>query len=330
MRFPLCLESRDTVPRAGMRISLRQACGAFAENTMTPAFRIALACCTFAAVTAVATDARAQTLDKIKEAKSIAIGYRESSIPFSYLDGEQKPIGISMDLCRVIVDRIKQKLSMPSLAVQYQPVNSSNQIPLIANGTIDIECGGTANNAERQRVVAFSVATFVSQPRWLVKTSSGLKSALDLKGKPVVVTQGSNALGFAIRISKENNLDLNIQQAKDHAESMMMLDTGRAAAFLEDDILLAGERASMRSPDAFTFLPEGYETIYYGLMFRKDDPAFKAIVDDTLAGLMKGGEFTALYRKWFESPIPPRGVNLQFPMTELLKARVTNPSDKLG
>jgi len=266
---------------------------------MRPTLRIALACCTVAALTAVVSATQAQTLDKIREAKSITIGYRESSIPFSYLDGEQKPIGISMDLCRVIVDRIKQKLSMPSLAVQYQPVNSSNRIPLIANGTIDIECGGTANNAERQRVVAFSVATFVSQPRWLVKTSAGFKSAMDLKGKPVVVTQGSNAVGFAIRISQEQKLDLNIQQARDHAESMMMLDTGRAAAFLEDDILLAGERANMPNPAAFAFLPEGYETIYYGLMFRKDDPAFKTIVDDTLAGLMKGGEFTALYRKWF-------------------------------
>ena len=292
--------------------------------------RITVALHAVALTLACAQVVSAQTLDKIKEAKTITIGYRDSSVPFSFIDNDQKPIGISMDLCQVIVDRIKQKLAMPDLTVKLTPVNSSNRIPLIANGTVDIECGGTANNAERQKVVAFSVATFVSQPRWLVKTSSGLKHASDLKGKAVVVTAGSNAVGFAQRISQEEKLDLKIQQAKDHAESMMMLDTGRAAAFLEDDILLAGVKANMPNSSAFAFLPEGYDTIYYGLMFRKDDPQFKALVDETLVGLMKSGQFTTTYHKWFESPIPPRGVNLQFPMTDLLKARVANPSDKLS
>jgi len=294
------------------------------------ALRTTIALCTVAVTVGFGQAALAQTLDKIKQAKAITIGYRDSSVPFSFIDGEQKPIGISMDLCNVIVDRIKQKLGTPDLAVKLQPVNSSNRIPLIANGTVDIECGGTANNPERQKVVSFSVATFVSQPRWLVKTSSGMKHASELKGKTVVVTSGSNAVGFAQRISQEQKLDLSIQQAKDHSESMLMLDTGRAAAFLEDDILLAGVRANMPNPSAFAFLPEGYDTIYYGLMFRKDDPQFKALVDETLIDLMKSGQFTAAYHKWFESPIPPRGVNLQFPMTDLLKARVANPSDKVS
>ncbi len=280
------------------------------------------------AAAASIAQAQSDTLEKIRKDNTIAIGYRESSIPFSFLDAQQKPVGISIDLCQSIIDRIKRQLKLSELKVNYVPVNSSNRIPLIANGTIDIECGGTANNPERQKVVAFSVATFVSQPRWLVKTDPDLQKTSDLQGKPVVVTQGSNAVGFALRISEQQKLALKILQAKDHSESMLMLETGRASAFLEDDILLAGEKANSRNPAGYAFLPEGYETIYYGLMMRKDDPAFKAVVDDTLVGLMKSGEFAKIYRKWFESPIPPRGINLQFPMTDLLKERVKSPSDK--
>jgi glutamate/aspartate transport system substrate-binding protein len=199
----------------------------------------------------------------------------------------------------------------------------------VQNGTVDIECGGTANNAIRQKEVAFSVATFVSQPRWLVRVDSGLKTAADLKGKVVVTTQGSNAVGFARQISQGKGLDLKIIEAKDHSESMLMLGTGRVSAFLEDDILLAGEKANAQNPTDFAFLPDGYDTIYYGLMFRRDDPHFKVLVDEVLAGLMRSTEFERIYKKWFESPIPPRGNNLQFPMSARLKERVKNPSDKV-
>lgn len=299
---------------------------------MNSPFRLMFVAHVALSLMASATCAQAQdgTLEKIKKANAISLGYRDSSVPFSFLDGQQKPVGISIDLCQAIVDRIKRDLKLPELKVDYAPVTSSSRIPLIANGTIDVECGGTANNVERQKVVAFSIATFVSQPRWLVKADAGLKKSADLKGKTVVATQGSNAVGFAMRINDQEKLGLNIVQGKDHAESMLLLETGRASAFLEDDILLAGVRANSRNPAGYAFLPEGYETIYYGLMFRKDDPAFKALVDDTLAGLMKSGEFTKMYRKWFESPIPPRGVNLEFPMTDLLKERVRKPSDKLS
>jgi glutamate/aspartate transport system substrate-binding protein len=267
------------------------------------------------------------TLTKIKSSVAITIGYREASIPFSYLGPDQKPIGFSLDLCAAIVERIKAELNLPNLTVNYTPVNSSNRIPLIQNGTVDIECGGTANDKKRQEQVSFSVTTFVSQPRWLVKADSGLKTAGDLKGKTIVVTQGSNAVGFAQGVNAKEQLGLNIVQAKDHAESFLMLNTGRAAAFMEDDILLAGLKAAAANPDALIFLPEGYARIYYGLMFTKGDAGFKALVDDVLSKQMASGQFAKTYTKWFTRPIPPKGENLAFPLTDTLMERMANPSD---
>jgi glutamate/aspartate transport system substrate-binding protein len=267
------------------------------------------------------------TLTRIKSSGAITIGYREASIPFSYLGADQKPVGFSLDLCAAIVEQIKADLKLSSLSVNYTPVNSSNRIPLIQNGTVDIECGGTANDRKRQEQVSFSVATFVSQPRWLVKADSGLKSAADLKGKTIVVTQGSNAVGFAQAVNGKEQLGLNIVQAKDHAESFLMLNTGRAAAFMEDDILLAGLKAAAPNPKALAFLPEGYAKIFYGLMFTKGDTAFKALVDDVLSRQMASGQFEKAYAKWFTGPIPPKGENLAFPLTDALKERIAHPSD---
>jgi glutamate/aspartate transport system substrate-binding protein len=267
------------------------------------------------------------TLTKIKSSGAITIGYREASIPFSYLGPDQKPIGFSLDLCAAIVERIKAELNLPNLTVNYTSVNSSNRIPLIQNGTVDIECGGTANDKKRQEQVSFSVTTFVSQPRWLVKADSGLKTAGDLKGKTIVVTQGSNAVGFAQGVNAKEKLGLNIVQAKDHAESFLMLNTGRAAAFMEDDILLAGLKAAASNPDALIFLPEGYARIYYGLMFTKGDAGFKVLVDDVLSKQMASGQFAKTYTKWFTRPIPPKGENLAFPLTDTLMERMANPSD---
>ena len=267
------------------------------------------------------------TLTKIRSSGAITIGYREASIPFSYLGADQKPVGFSLDICAAIVEQIKADLKLPSLSVSYAPVNSSNRIPLIQNGTVDIECGGTANDKKRQEQVSFSVATFVSQPRWLVKADSGLKSAADLKGKTIVVTQGSNAVGFAQAVNGKEQLGLSIVQAKDHAELFLMLNTGRAAAFMEDDILLAGLKAAASNPKALVFLPEGYAKIFYGLMFTKGDAGFKALVDDVLSRQMASGQFEKTYAKWFTGPIPPKGENLAFPLTDALKERIAHPSD---
>ncbi|WFU22544.1 amino acid ABC transporter substrate-binding protein [Bradyrhizobium sp. CB1717] len=274
-----------------------------------------------------AAAADSPTLARIKSNGAITIGHREASIPFSYLGPDQKPIGFSLDLCAAIVERIKAETGLPSLKVNYVPVNSSNRIPLIQSGTVDIECGGTANDRKRQEQVSFSVATFVSQPRWLVKADSGLKTAGDLKGKTVVVTQGSNAVGFAQGVNAKEQLGFNIVQAKDHAESFLMLNTGRAAAFMEDDILLAGLKAAAPNPDALIFLPEGYAKIYYGLMFTKGDTGFKALVDDVLSKQMASGQFEKTYAKWFTRPIPPKNENLAFPLTVELTERIAHPSD---
>ncbi|MBR0971007.1 MULTISPECIES: amino acid ABC transporter substrate-binding protein [Bradyrhizobium] len=273
------------------------------------------------------TAADSPTLAKIKSSGAVTIGYREASIPFSYLGPDQKPIGFSLDLCAAIVERIKAEINLPNLAVNYTPVNSSNRIPLIQSGTVDIECGGTANDKKRQEQVSFSVATFVSQPRWLTKADSGLKTAGDLKGKTIVVTQGSNAVGFAQGVNAKQQLGFNIVQAKDHAESFLMLNTGRAAAFMEDDILLAGLKAAAPNPNALIFLPEGYAKVYYGLMFTKGDAGFKALVDDVLSKQMASGQFEKTYTKWFTRPIPPKGENLAFPLTDELMERIAHPSD---
>jgi glutamate/aspartate transport system substrate-binding protein len=273
--------------------------------------------------------AESATLAKIKSSGAITIGYRESSVPFSYLGSDQKPVGFSLDLCTAIIERIKNVLKLDKIEVNLTPVNSSNRIPLIQNGTVDIECGGTANSLARQKQVEFSVATFVSQPRWLAKTDTKIESIAGLKGKTVVVTQGSNAIDFARAANARDGLDLSIVQAKDHAESLLMVQTGRAAAFLEDNILLAGLKAEVPNPASLTFLPGGYQELYYGLMFPKNDPEFKQLVDNVLSGQMASGEFVKLYDKWFMSPIPPKGTNLEFPLSDALKERLAHPSDKV-
>ncbi len=289
----------------------------------------ALTALSAAAMTLVAVSAAqaGSTLDNIKSNKAVTIGYREASIPFSYLGADQKPVGFSMDLCAHVVDRLKTDLNIPDLKVNLTPVNSSNRIPLIQNGTIDIECGGTSSSKKRLEQVSFSVSTFASQPSWLSLAAGGLKTPEDLKGKTIVVTQGSNAVGIAQGISQKDGLGFNVAQGKDHAESFLLLTSGRAAAFMEDDILLAGLKAQSAKPDDLVFLKSDYPITWYGLMFSKDDPDFKKTVDDVLSKLMASGEFTKIYDKWFTTAIPPKNINLNFPMSEALKERIAKPSD---
>lgn len=268
------------------------------------------------------------TLKKINETGSLAIGYRDASVPFSYLDGNQKPVGFSIDLCQRVFEEVKARLNRQDLKIQLNPVNSATRIPLVANGTIDIECGSTSNSLIRQQQVAFSVTTFVSQFKWIVRSNSGVNSAADLKGKAVVVTAGTNTSRFVNQMNTNEKLGMQILNGKDHPESMIYVDTGRAAAFMEDDILLAGLRATAKTPSDFKILDQGYPADPYALMFRKDDSEFKALVDKTLIGLMRSGEFEKLYVKWFESPLPPGGINLQFPMSDKLRDLIKEPSDK--
>ena len=288
---------------------------------------LAAACLAFGPSSASA-EGLGPTLQKIKDAGTITIGNRDSSVPFSYLDNNQKPIGFSLELCDLVVAKIKAKLGQPGLKVAYQAVNSSNRIPLVKNGTVDIECGSTANTIARQQEVAYSVIFYAPQFKWIALKSSGLKSTDDLKGKTVAVTQGTNTAQFVAKLNTEKALGMKILQGKDHAESFLLVETGRASAFMEDDILLAGLKATSGSPDNFAFLTDAFPSDPYGVMMAKGDGEFKRLVDDALTEAMKSGLYDKLYTKWFESAIPPKNINLNFPQSDKLKELVKNPSDK--
>jgi glutamate/aspartate transport system substrate-binding protein len=290
---------------------------------------LAIAILSLAMLDISAAEAASQTLEKIREVGKIAFGYRQASIPFAYLGDDQKPTGLSLDLCSAVADRIRSELRRPELQTEYVPVDASNRIPLLQNGTIDVECGSTTNTAERQKQVSFSVATYVASPRWLVSAASPITDLNGLEGRAIVITQGSLNVVTAGKILAEQKLNARIVQAKDHAESILMLRTGRAAAWFEDDILVAGLVANSSDPKTFRMLPAIYAPTYYGLMTRREDPEFKALVDSVIREKMASGEFNKLYAKWFEQPIPPKGQNLQLPMSEAMKARVASPSDAL-
>lgn len=268
------------------------------------------------------------SLKKIKDAGAITVGYRESSVPFSYLDADQKPVGYAMDLCAKVVDAVKEELKAPNLQVKYQAVTSQNRIPLMQNGTIDIECGSTTNSVQRQQQVGFSVAYFITSVRMGVRKDSGINDITDLEGKPVVTTTGTTSDGLIKQNQRGKSINLRNLYGKDHADSFLMVESGRAAAFVMDDILIAGLIANSKNPSAYAIVGPSLRDEPYGVMLRKDDPEFKAVVDKALIATMKSGEATKLYDKWFMNPIPPRNVNLNFPMSPVLKAAIENPTDK--
>ena len=268
------------------------------------------------------------TLDKVKTSGVITLAYRESSIPFSYLGAEGQPIGFGWEICNKIVDQVKRVTARPDLKIQIQSVTSQNRIPLLMNGTIDIECGSTTNNSERAKQVDFAINYFYTGTRFLVKTDSGIKSLLDLKGKKVVSTTGTTNFQILRKLNAEQNLGFELIGAKDHAESTLLVIQGRADAFGMDDVLLYGNRASALNPSELVVVGDAIQVEPYAIMLRKDDPTFKKIVDDTLSNLMKSGEFEALYKKWFQSAIPPKGINLNAPMSKELKDNLKILSDK--
>lgn len=267
------------------------------------------------------------TLKKIKDTGTIVLGVRDSSIPFSYLDDKQSYQGYSIDLCMKAVRAIQKELGMTSLNVRMNPVTSATRIPLMANGTVDLECGSTTNNIERQKQVSFAPTTFVTATRLLAKKSANINSLEDLKGKTVVSTSGTSNLKLLTQLNGERNLGMNILTAKDHAEAFLMVETGRAAAFGMDDILLASLAASSKSPADYTITKDALSVEPYALMMRRDDPAFKKAVDNAIIGTFKSGEINKIYEKWFQSPIPPKGINLNIPMGEPLKAAMASPTD---
>jgi len=268
------------------------------------------------------------TLKKIKDSGTIALGHRESSIPFSYYDDKQQVVGYSQELMLKVVDAVKAKLKMPNLQVKLTPVTSQNRIPLVQNGTVDIECGSTTHNAERARQVAFSNTIFVIGTRLMTKKDSGIKDFPDLAGKNVVTTAGTTSERLIRKMNEDKKLAMNIISAKDHGEAFLTLETGRAVAFMMDDALLYGELAKARRPAEWAIVgtPQSFEA--YGCMMRKDDPAFKKVADAALAKAMTSGEAEAIYKKWFTQPIPPKGLNLNFPISEAMQKLFKAPNDK--
>ncbi|MDM0042707.1 amino acid ABC transporter substrate-binding protein [Variovorax sp. J22G21] len=268
------------------------------------------------------------TLAKVKASGSITFGYRESSFGFSYLDGNLKPVGYSIEICNRIVEAMKSELKMPAIEIRYQAVTSANRIPLVTNGTVDIECGSTTNLVERQKQVAFSPDIFRYNVRMLVKADSGIRSIADLQGKTVATTTGTTSFRLLREADKGRNLEVNNLAGKDHTDSFLLVESGRAQAFVLDDILLAGQIANARSPKDFIITGESLRTENQSLMFRKDDPAFKALVDRVVGGMMKSGEMEKLYNQWFMSPIPPKNININYPLNAETKDAFANPSSK--
>jgi glutamate/aspartate transport system substrate-binding protein len=268
------------------------------------------------------------TLKKIKDTSTLSLGHRESSIPFSYYDNQQKVVGYSHELMMKAVDAIKRELKLPNLQVKLTPVTSQNRIPLVQNGTIDLECGSTTNNLERQKQVAFSTTLFIVSTRLLTRKKSGIKDFPDLAGKNVVTTAGTTSERLIRKMNEEKQMGMNIISAKDHGESFLTLESGRAVAFMMDDALLAGEMAKARKQNEWHIVGTPQSREAYGCMMRKDDPEFKKVVDTAIAGAMKSGEAEKLYKRWFQSPIPPKNLNLNFPLSDEIKQLFKNPNDK--
>jgi glutamate/aspartate transport system substrate-binding protein len=272
--------------------------------------------------------AHAQTLDKVKASGSIAVAYRESSIPFSYLDDKAQPTGFGWEICGRIVDEVKKATGRADLKITTQAVTSANRIPLLVNGTIDIECGSTTNNSDRGKQVAFATNYYYTGTRLLVKAGSPIMSVADLKGRKVVSTTGTTNFRIMRALNDERRLGFELIGAKDHSESQLVVASGRADAFAMDDILLYGLAASSANPREWTVVGESIQVEPYAIMLRKDDPTFKTLVDGVLARLMDSGEFERMYMRWFQSPIPPKGVNLNAPMPQELRDNLKAKSDK--
>ena len=269
------------------------------------------------------------TLKKIKESGTITLGHRDSSIPFSYYGGtDRKPVGYSHDLQIKVVEELKKELQLPDLQVRYNLVTSQTRIPLVQNGTVDLECGSTTNNVERQRQVDFSVGIFEVGTRLLTKKTSGINGFPDLKGKNVVTTAGTTSERLLKAMNAEKKMGMNVISAKDHGESFLMLESNRAVAFMMDDALLAGEMAKAKKPDDWAVVgtPQSFEI--YGCMVRKGDAGFKQVVDKAISATFASGEINDIYNKWFQQPVPPKGLNLNFPMSDELKQLIANPTDK--
>ena len=271
--------------------------------------------------------AHADTLAKVRENGYITLAYRESSVPFSYLDAGKR-VGMTVEMSEAIADAVKKAVGKPNLEVKWQAVTSQNRIPLLSNGTIDLECGSTTNNSVRGKEVDFAINHFYTGTRLLVKKTSGVKNYADLKGKTVAITSGTTNLQVMRKYSADKGLDLNIIMPKDHSDGFLQVQQDRAAAFGMDDVLLYGLMANAKNPGDYEVVADALQVEPYACMVRKNDPEFKKLVDGVIGGMMKSGAFTKLYDKWFMQPIPPTNTPLNMPMSDDLKKNVIELSDK--
>jgi len=276
---------------------------------------------------ALSASAQADTLSKVKQSGKFVIGTRDSSAPLAYTVGNGKYTGYHVEVCNAIAQAVKKEAGLPKLDVEYALVTSQNRLPLVVNGTVDVECGSTTNNLTRQKDVAFAPTTYVTNVRMAVKADSNINSVKDLAGKTVATTNGTTSVTLLRRHERATGIDFKQLLGKDHAESFLLVETGRADAFVMDDNILAGLIVTSKSPADFKVVGESLSEEPIAIMYRKDDPAFKKLVDDTVRDLMKSGELAKLYNKWFNSPIPPRGANVAIPMTAALKNAIDNPND---
>jgi glutamate/aspartate transport system substrate-binding protein len=291
-----------------------------------PALVVSMLCASPPLAQGVAQDLGG-TLKKIKETGAITLAHRESSVPFSYYDDRQRVVGYAMDLCHRIVDAVKTELKLAKLDVKLNPVTSATRIPLIANGTVDLECGSTTNNLERQKQVSFTITHFVTANRFVSKKAANLKTVEDLRGKTITSTSGTTNIKQITEIGAQKGLNLNVLAAKDHAEAFLMVETGRAAAFVMDDILLYSLVAGAKAPRDYVISADALSVEPYGIMLRRDDPAFKKAVDEAMIATYRSGAVNAIYDKWFLKPIPPKGLVLNVPMSEAFKKVVASPTD---
>jgi ABC-type amino acid transport substrate-binding protein len=284
------------------------------------------------AIAAIAASAHADdTLARIRQTQTLTIAHREASVPFSYIDETtKKPIGYAVDLCLKVADAIKRELKLPSLKIEYLSVTGTTRIPSIVDGKADLECGSTTNNADRRKQVAFTIPHFIATARMLVRTDSGIKNWADLRDKRVVTSKGTTTVKLLTDRDKVRALNLKLVEAVDHNESFAKVEKGEAEAFPMDDVLLFGLRATAKNPNNFDIVGDPLSTEPYAIMLRKDDPAFKSLVDREMARLINDGELTRLYDKWFMRPIPPKNVNMKMPMSHLLRDILRFPTDKVA
>jgi glutamate/aspartate transport system substrate-binding protein len=290
--------------------------------------RTLLSAAALAAVLATSLPATADTLAKIKSSGSATMGVRESSGALSYTLGDGKYAGFHVEICQRVLADIQKSLALPKLDVKYQVVTSQNRIPLVQNGTVDIECGSTTNNAARQKDVAFAVTTFVEEVRIAVKANSGITTIAQLNGRKVATTTGTTSVQHLRKHERAAGVNFDEVFGKDHADSFLLLESGRADAFVMDGQILAGNIAKAKNPADFRIVGEVLSVEPIAIMVRKDDPKFKAAVDDSIKAMMKSGEIAKLYDKWFMQPIPPSNTRVGLAVSEATKAAWASPNDK--